>query len=91
MAANYYFYDALLEGPDAVEAWFSNQQYGFAIHLLHIQRFFWQLLAGSCWTNGDPVHGDRLTLFMAIGSILTFTGHRKLQERRPGLSFLIPS
>jgi MFS family permease len=79
MAANYYFYDALSPLKDQIQSrlGFSNQQYGFLQSAYSISNvFLFMAVIGGILLDkwGIRFTGIGFTLFMAIGSILTFYG-----------------
>jgi MFS family permease len=79
MAANYFFYDALSPLKDKIQTNlnFSNQQYGFLQSTYSISNvFLFMAVIGGILLDkwGIRFTGIGFTLFMAIGSVLTFYG-----------------
>jgi MFS family permease len=91
MAANYYFYDALSPLKDQIQSrlGFSNQQYGFLQSAYSISNvFLFMAVIGGILLDkwGIRFTGIGFTLFMAIGSILTFYGSSE-SFRNGGLGY----
>ena len=93
MATNYYFYDALSPLKDQMQSrlGFSNQQYGFLQSTYSISNvFLFMAVIGGILLDkwGIRFTGIGFTLFMAIGSILTFYGSSEtFRNGGPGFAF----